>query len=109
MMAWRALASRRLMIGLLLAVALVAGANFYWLGVAQGHAGELLDPTTALLTSNRPGLSICVQSLLPEVKAAAVQRQVIGGIDSASKHPDFARGGLARQPVAVDVGCPAGP
>jgi hypothetical protein len=104
-----ALASRRLTIGLLLAIALAIGVGYRWSGVASGHDGEHLDPTTALLTNNRPGLKICVQSLLPGVEVAAVQRQLTARMADVSKHPDFSRGGLNRQPVAIDAGCPSGP
>lgn len=96
-------------IGLQLAVALALGVSYRWSGVASGHEGEHLDPTTALLTNNRPGLKICVQSLLPGVEATAVQRQATARMADVSKHPDFSRSGLARQPVTIDTGCPSGP
>lgn len=103
------LASRRLTIGLLLAVLVSIGASLYGAGVAQGHEGARFDLSTALLASDRPGLKICVQSLVPGVDARTIQSRVQGALTGVSKHPDFARAGLDRQPVAIDVGCPIGP
>ncbi len=83
-----ALSSRRLTVLLLFAVTAVTGAITYN-GRVQGHGQPEYTNTMALLTTNRTGLQICVQSLIPGVNSQVAQGQVRGAMSSVSNHPDF--------------------
>lgn len=103
------LASRRLTIMLLIAVIGMAGALVVGIGTTWGHPGAHRTNDTALLTTNRDGLKICVESLVPDLEEQQIQGQVRGALTKVSNHPDFQDAGLGRQPIAIDTGCPSEP
>jgi hypothetical protein len=104
----RVLGSGRVTVGLLLAVAAAIVASNAVVGVARGQAPPRIN-NTALMTTNRPGLKICVQSLVAGVDTRTIQGRIQGAMTSVANHPDYQRSGLGRQPLVVDTGCPAPP
>ncbi len=76
---------------------------------AFGHPGTHATSATALLTTNRLGLKVSVESLVPDVDARTIRGHFQGGLASIANHPDYRAAGLGRQPVTVDTGCPTGP
>ena len=105
----RLLASPRLTLILLVALFAAVGAVVAGADQAFGHPGTHATTTTALLTTNRPGLKVCVESLVPDVDTQTIRGRVQGGLAAVANHPDYQAAGLGRQPVAVDAGCPARP
>lgn len=103
----RILTSSRLTVGLLLAVAAI-WASIASIGVTRGQEPPRID-NIALMTTNRPGLKICVESLVPGVDNRMILGQVRSAMTNVAKHPDFQRSGLGRQPLVVDTGCSAPP
>lgn len=103
------LVSPRLTVCLLLTVVAVLGASLFSARAVGGTDKPEFTNATALLTTNRAGLRVCVQSLVPGIDSRTVQGQVRGALNQVSNHPDFRPAGLARQPVVVDAGCPAAP
>lgn len=102
------LTSRWLTVTLLLALA-IAIWTLINTGRVRGQEQPGITSTTALLTTNRTSLKICVQSLVPGVDSRIIQGQIKGAMTSVSNHPDFQRAGLGREPVVVDAGCPSAP
>lgn len=111
-MALRPLASRRLTI-LLLAALLLMVASLWALthsGLIRAQARPQMTNATLLLTTDRTGLKLCVQSLLPGVDSQTLQESVRGMVNKISNaHPDFRPAGLGHEPVDVAVGCPGQP
>lgn len=103
----RLLASRRLTTLLVLVLAPLLALTYS--GLVRGQGQPAVTNTTALLATNRAGLQICVTSLVPGVEARTIQGGVRGILTKISNHPDFQPAGLGRQPVVVDIGCPAAP
>jgi hypothetical protein len=103
----RVLASRRLTALLVLATIPILALTYS--GLVAGQEQPKATSATALLTTNRVGLKICVDSLAPGVESRVVQGEVRGTLIKISNHPDFQPAGLGRQPAVVDVGCPAPP
>ncbi|CAN5693408.1 hypothetical protein BH23CHL2_BH23CHL2_01660 [soil metagenome] len=88
-----------------LAWALIAG-----IGQTRGQ-DELLTTDTALLTTNRDGLRVCVETLAPDdMGNQQIQGKVRGALNKIrATHPDFEAAGLGRAPVDVATGCPGDP
>lgn len=103
------MASRRLTFALLLAIVLAAAASLYAADRVRGHEGIRLTRETALLTSNRDVLKICVESLVPGTSSQALVDGLRGGLPRLTAHPDFQRAGLGNAPVTIVPGCPAPP
>lgn len=104
-----AFTSRRLTAMLLLAVAVTIVASIVNARLVEGQAQPQVTNTTALLTTNRTGLKVCVASLVPGIESRTVQEQIRGILTKISNHPDFQPAGLGRQPVVVDGICPSAP
>ena len=99
---------QRVLVALLLALvaAAVWTAAFLRAGSAQaGPAG--IDDRTALLTTNRAILKLCVSSSVAEVSNSALQATTRAALTRVAAHPRFAAVGLAAGGTpAVDMGCP---
>jgi hypothetical protein len=110
------LASRRLTVVLLLGTALAAVVLLAGTRLVRAQAPARVTDATALLTTNRTGLKICVAPAVPDAARSALQAQLQGAqervraaLAQVAPHPDFQAAGLGREPLAVDVGCPAPP
>lgn len=108
-MSRRVLSSPRLTMILLLALGAAIAALVSGLGMALGYPGGRATNTTALLATNRDGLKVCVESLVPGVDRQTIRGRIQGGLTSVANHPDFQAAGLGRRAVVVDAGCPAPP
>lgn len=110
------LASRRLTVVLLLGTALAAVVLLAGTRLVRAQAPVRVTDTTALLTTNRTGLKVCVAPAVPDAARPALQPQLQGAQDQVraalaqvARHPDFQPAGLGREPLVVDAGCPAPP
>jgi hypothetical protein len=96
---------RPLVLALLLATTTILAIVVQQSGTSQLARAEI-DNTTALLTTNRTSLKVCVQPLIPDITAAESQVLVQQALARIARHPDFIRAGLGGKPVTVDIGCP---
>ena len=65
-----------------------------------------LRPDTALLTTNRSTLKVCVDSKVPALGDAALGASTAASLGQVARHPHFRQAGLAAARPQVDVGCP---
>lgn len=65
--------------------------------------------STALLSTNRSNLQLCVESLVSGLSNQQVQGKVRGAMTKVANHPDFQHAGLGRGPIVVDQSCPSDP
>lgn len=78
-------------------------------GVPTAEAELSFAGNDRLGATNRDRLRLCVQSLLPEVDNAVVQKAVAEVLPQVRAHPDYKPGGLDVKPPAVESGCPGIP
>ena len=67
----------------------------------------VITTESALLTSNRDHLAICVESKVPEVTNEVLKTAIVAALVKVMIHPDFVDAGLASGTAQVDIGCPS--
>lgn len=74
-----------------------------------GQQQDRPTSATALLTTGRTGLQVCVESLGADLAPQAIRERVQESLTRVGQHPDFVPAGLGRRPVEVHQGCQAVP
>lgn len=105
----RLLASPRLTTLLLILIVAAVGIGLSGIVVSAHSPGDVERVNGELRTSNRDGLSICIESLVSDTGSQELQGHVRGAMNAVTHHPQFAAEGLAAGPTTVEIDCPGEP